>query len=354
MSNAAPSCNRLVGSAKIRAFGNDSRRAGEVEDVEGGPEARDAVEDLDRLLRASVRVAPQQVVDQLHHCRREVRTQLSNRRSCLGELALDDGETVRPGERRPAGEQREQHATQRVEIRPLVAAFGAELLGSAVLRGARGRELRRAGDRHRGLHEAGDAEVDHLHPVVRGEHHVQRLDVVVDHVSLVRGDQRGTDLLRDLQGAAGCQRTVRAQMRGQRRPFDPLHHQVEVVLVEAAVVQGDHVRVVDLRGGDGFAVEALGDVGGDGVVQGQELDGHVPAELAIPAGPDLTHPAPAELRDQLVTPSDQVPTMHTSPYRSSGPAFTCRGCRRTIGSGRKGRASCGRQMGGMCGCGSGC
>jgi len=56
-----------------------------------------------------------------------------------------------------------------------------------------------------GVGEARDAEVHDLDGAVGGEHDVGGLDVVVDDIRRVGGDESGTDLLGDLQGPVQVQ-----------------------------------------------------------------------------------------------------------------------------------------------------
>ena len=87
-------------------------------------------------------------------------------------------------ERRPPDEQLVEQAAGRVEVAAGVDGLAARLLGRQVLRGADhggGLGHRRAGVGHR----PGDAEVHHLDPAGRGEHHVGRLDVAVHDAGLV-------------------------------------------------------------------------------------------------------------------------------------------------------------------------
>ena len=71
-------------------------------------------------------------------------------------------------------------------------------------------------------------------------------------------------------------------------------------IVEAGVVQGDGVGVLEARHQQRFALEALAEhvVGGDVVVH--DLDHHLPAEVELAGEVDLAHAPLAELADGLV------------------------------------------------------
>ncbi|GAA1311769.1 hypothetical protein GCM10009647_035810 [Streptomyces sanglieri] len=140
-----------------------------------------------------------------------------------------------------------------------------------------------------------------------------RLDVVVHDAGSVRGDQRRADLPRDSERAARVQRFPLPNVLAEIGALDPLHHQEPQVPVDPPVVQGDHVRMVDLRGSHRLAFEPARQIRVHRPVQDQHLDRHVPAQHPVPPRPHLAHPATAEPFQQLVTSCDQFSAFHPPP-----------------------------------------
>ena len=109
------------------------------------------------------------------------------------ELGIHERGQVFAREGRCAGQALVQHASQGVDIGPSVNVVAGEPLRGHVVQ----RSDRFPGDRQRRLPAAdrpGDAEVDHVNEVARGDQDVRRLDVAVDEVVGVRGIQGLGDL----------------------------------------------------------------------------------------------------------------------------------------------------------------
>ena len=86
-----------------------------------------------------------------------------------------------------------------VDVRAGVAVLAAHLLGRHVLQ--RSHHVTVAGEAVR-AERAGDAEVHHLHDVLRAEHDVRALDVAVDDAALVGVADAVEGLEEERQGAA--------------------------------------------------------------------------------------------------------------------------------------------------------
>lgn len=97
---------------------------------------------------------------------------------------------------------------------------------------------------------------------------------------------------------------------GERGAVDVFHDQELQAVMDAAVVEGDYVGVFDLCGGHGLALEAMEQVLRGVVVAYKQFDGHAAVEIAVAAGPDLAHPAPAKPLAQLVLARDQCAALH--------------------------------------------
>ena len=112
--------------------------------------------------------------------------------------------------------------------------------------------LRAEAHRREGLREA---EIEHLHDAVVGDHHVGGLHVTMDDACLVRRPERArrVDEPREL---ARDRHSIVADVREQRHPRDELHHDVEDALGLPDVVDGDGVRMREHRRRPRLAEEA--------------------------------------------------------------------------------------------------
>src|SRR3989449_1624847 len=205
-----------------------------------------------------------------------------------------------------------QHAVDRLGLERLVvaqqlvqqAAHGKEvggradrrvrdLLGRHVARrphdGAGTGELRRLQPR--------DPEVHDLDAAVRGDAHVRRFDVAVDHAAVVGVRQRREHLDHDIELALERQRVVPTDDRAQVAAVHQLHRDEELVLGFAEVVDRDDVGVLQHAGGARLAQEALTDVGGAAHLGGEELEGDVAPQDGVVG---LPHDAHGALADELV------------------------------------------------------
>jgi hypothetical protein len=119
----------------------------------------------------------------------------------IGDLAQRVGD-----ERQPSGEHLVEHHAGRKQIGAIVDGATRQLLGSHVIQRAENESRRRdireradvAGARRRD--ELRQAEIEHLHQMPIGDHHVRALDVAMDDAALMRLVQRVGQLQRDVQG----------------------------------------------------------------------------------------------------------------------------------------------------------
>src|SRR3989442_182089 len=165
--------------------------------------------------------------------------------------------------------------------------FGIARLQSAEFTGSG--ELRRLQPR--------DPEVHDLDAAVRGDAHVRRFDVAVDHAAVVGVRQRLEHLDHDIELALERQRLVLGDDRAQVAAVDQLHRDEELVLGFAEVVDRDDVGVLQHAGGARLAQEALTRVAGATHLGGGEPEGDVAPQHRVVG---LPHDAHGALADELV------------------------------------------------------
>jgi hypothetical protein len=93
---------------------------------------------------------------------------------------------------------------------------------------------------------------------------------------------------------------ARRDQLAEAPPRYKLHGDVVHGVRGAHVVDGDDARVVEGGGGAGLLLEALASLGIAGHLGGQDLDGDVAAELAVPGPVDLSRPPRAQRREDLI------------------------------------------------------
>ena len=131
--------------------------------------------------------------------------------------------------------------------------------------------------------DAGDAEVEDAHVQANAalveQEDVVRLDVAVDDALAVGVDQGQQHLAAELQARLERQCPLRRQAFAQRLALQILHDQVRAVdRVDAEVVDDDDVRVGELAGELGLALEARVELGLAAQLGVDELDGHFAVE----------------------------------------------------------------------------
>jgi hypothetical protein len=97
---------------------------------------------------------------------------------------------------------------------------------------------------------------------------------------IVRGFQRGRNLLRNTESFFKWNRTFSDPLR-QRRALDVLHDEV----VRTDIVERADIGVVQSGDGAGFTFESIGEL------LRRNFDGDIAAQTRVPRFPHLTHPA---------------------------------------------------------------
>jgi hypothetical protein len=194
------------------------------------------------------------------------------------------------GERRPAGQRREQHAAERVHVGAGVGAAAAQLLRRAVLDGPD--PLARLGQARVRARQPREPEVTQI-GVRAGQQHVGGFDVAVHEPGPVRGVQCRPHLGDHVGRQRRRQRAALAQQRVQVGPADVAHHQVQRPVVLAGRVDRDHVRMVDRRGHPRLSLEPLAEALVAGAVRRQQLQRDRPAEAQLGGAVDHAHAAAA-------------------------------------------------------------
>ena len=146
----------------------------------------------------------------------------------------------------------------------------------------------------------GDAEVGDLHLAVGADQDVGRLDVAVHEPGLVGEVERGGHLAGDLRRLLGGDPAVGAQDVGERAAVDVLHGDEVGAGVLAPVVDADDVRVAEVGRRLRLAPEALDEVGVDGELGEQHLDGDLAVEQAVAPEEHVGHAAAPDALAQLV------------------------------------------------------
>ncbi len=187
----------------------------------------------------------------------------------------------------------------------------ARTVGATALGGAGGPTTRGLG-LPAVAHEPRQAEVEHLHLPVRGEHHVRRLQVAVDDARLVGRHEDAGHLLGDAHGATGPD-SPSSSAASRPRPSDELQHEevrplaldVVVDLADVGVAKaGEDARLAE-EPRPGLRVEP-----GPGA---DRLERHPPLERLVEADVDAPHAAAGEEpldADVPDAPPDEVLVRH--------------------------------------------
>lgn len=135
-----------------------------------------------------------------------------------------------------------------------------------------------------------------------GQEHVGRLEIAVHDAARVQRRQGRQDAEPDRDGL-GDRKTSAFQAVRQRLALEQLHRDEEPTLVVANLVDLAHVRVIDTRGGPGFAPESPAPrlflsargLRRDGKHARHRLQGNRPLEALVARLVHDAHPALAEL-----------------------------------------------------------
>ncbi|MFH7600414.1 hypothetical protein WDV06_35735 [Streptomyces racemochromogenes] len=282
------------------------------------------VRDLGGAPRPVGRLLGEQPHDEISDGGRHVGRPFGQRRRCLPDVLLHHRPGVGFLERECPGQPLVEQAAQAVEVGAEVHRLPPRLFGRHV-RGGSDRLTGPAPTRPRQLVEhLRDAEVGQFDHAGAGEQYVGRFDVAVDDVAPVRGGEGLGDLGTPVHHVVPGQRARPGEDPGQIRAVDAFHDQEQQPLassspVLAAVVNGDHVGVVEARGGAGLVREAPFRVGRP-VFHPDQFDGDVPLQPRVEGLPDLSPATHARQVQQLVS-AVQFQPLHGAPSR--------RACRRS-------------------------
>ncbi len=122
-------------------------------------------------------------------------------------------------------------------------------------------------------------------------HDVARLDVAVNHPSLVGIGQAIADVNNDPEPLRKRQGDSFLDHRVQAGTFQELHHQIGIAVLLAEVINGDDVRTLERSCRPRFRLEAIQQVLVPAA--GDHLDRHVAANLGVDGFVDNAHAASA-------------------------------------------------------------
>ena len=116
---------------------------------------------------------------------------------------------------------------------------------------------------------------------------------------LVRLRQGIRELGGDLKGLLQPRPSALQQV-SKGRAFDDFHHDVELAVALADVVDRDDARMIQRGQRSGFLLETPDGGGAGGGFDAQDLEGDVATELRVSCAIDLPHPAGSKQSDNLV------------------------------------------------------
>src|SRR6185436_2901926 len=184
---------------------------------------------------------------------------------------------------------------EREDVGAVVDRGAADLLGRQVGGGAERHAGARQVTRHVG--ELGDAEVHDLHRAVGGDPDVGRLDVAVDDAVTMRVLEPAGSLRQDVDALRRRQRLAARDDAVEVLAGEVFLHQVRNAVLDAEVVDGDDVAVLQVDGDLRLAEEAVADLR---LLGAAGLDRHPPLEEGVAPLVDDAEPAGADLADDGV------------------------------------------------------
>jgi hypothetical protein len=151
----------------------------------------------------------------------------------------------------------------------------------------------------RGFGQLGDAEIQKLHVSIGADEGVVRLNVAMDDAMGVGGSQA----VRHLGGPVerGLHRdTTTGKTLAEGLALEQLGDEVGSSVVEAEVVDGDQIGVIERPRDPGFLLEAAHQLGAAGQRFVHHLEGDVPTQACVPSAVNLGHASGSERGEDLV------------------------------------------------------
>jgi hypothetical protein len=127
-----------------------------------------------------------------------------------------------------------------------------------------------------------------------------RLDVAVHHAASGRVAECARRLGENAPHLGGRQRPTRRESIGKRLAAQQLHDEVDDLPAPSDAVDGDDMRVLELRRDAALALEALDEALVECELGRQDLDGDVAIQPALTGAIDDRHPAAADLLEDVV------------------------------------------------------
>ena len=215
-----------------------------------------------------------------------------------------------------------EHRTEGEQVGPRIDGAAERLLGRHVCDGSD----RETGAREKGprvdsrgvirraegpLVDLRQTEIKDLRRAPVGDEDVARLDVPVDDRPRMGRLEGFEDLTCEIEQALG-RHGAPADHLLQGLARQQLHDDEVQPLVLPDVVDRADVRMIQSRGGAGFAAESVQRCGIAPGALGQDFQGHLAAQARVPRPVDLSHAALADATEDLVVP--ECLSDHTKPF----------------------------------------
>jgi hypothetical protein len=210
-----------------------------------------------------------------------------------------------------AGERAVGDDTERPHVRPLVdPALAARLLGAHVVRRSHDDAVgREACARHERLEPLRDAEVEHLDDLLvmdAADEYVGRLQIAVDDALLMGEAERLRDRIDDAAHFDKGQGADASAPNAQILALEQLHDQEGALVVDAVVVDLDHVRAPEARQSHRLELEARKLLAPAAIPARHDLQPHAAAEPEVVRDPHAAHPAARKAPHQAIARRDDL------------------------------------------------
>ena len=193
-------------------------------------------------------------------------------------------------ERRLPREHLKQGAAQRVQITANIDVAGiAGLLGTDIIKCSQGHPALGQPVIGIALEPTGQAHIHELGSSLRREDDIRRLDIAVDDAARGCMDQGLGDLKRDVHRLTHGQRSVLVHPPPYRDAFDVFKGDIVIGAVLANAVHPRDILVVEPGRRPSLLIKPLHDLRITRLIEGQELERHVPIKLRVVSPEDRTH-----------------------------------------------------------------